>query len=975
MVNVRGNAQDVNRVAGGNPQLSLGGFTVSTGAANLFSGMASALADKFVDAQVAKATEQGAIDQEGSETQVGNTAIPTAAQRAYNAAGEQVFLLQKQREIDEYFNQAEREILTLPLDADPMEWLSSFEERTNLASQSWTEGAQSATAQRISAYSERLIGSKTNQFFNAAYQKKMKLAADEFNLSFNDNLRSIDVLISNPTAITSADGKQEVLNKIELGNQMIQDQVSNGLITQQEADIRKRDLQFEAVKADFALLYFENALPNNSVDELKRNIISPPAGDILNNYTLEERIELVQYIDRLDKNREAIEKREMAEMDRELEIYRQELSLFGKARVDDAQLDQALQDRYPDPEDYKIAKQDMDIAKAIGTNFVTLLSTPFTEWDSFINDTINTTKYPDLMPEGIEKAKLLLRTQASETLKRLNSPDGADVIVEALGKMGIDDTPINRANFFFVQGNLLSTGISPRLFTGEELDPLIQTFQIASRENPEQAFAFLKTGINQLLGDIEGAYDRDKVQTIIWRQLEERGMPPLAALMASGQNIQTVIANSQAATEDSIKSGVSLLGINKEDRIKTVAANLTDIMGVISVSRDNVAYAEQSYALAESIVNGAIVASRGNINNFETLLTKSVEDLNNNVLITKYNNVAIAKTQFNSNPTDYNLLNNALNNKDSTLLLMDKIRPEIEARMGEFTDEEWGQLRENLRFQSDESGMGMIITNADGTSVLAGEEAIFIDENGNGVPNIIRVSFEDTLNILKGNDYLAAQVAKSREYTEQRRRARRGTRGTRGTGERSDALKGVSTGELRLIDAISMAEGTTNTYRRQPGATSDYDIEIGYGRHRAAIRPELRNKPLTEMTISEVYNYQDDLKKDPNNRYDNGAGRMLPSSAVGRWQFIEGTLREYVEKAGFDPNTTKFTADVQDKLFITMLEEVGLSDYRAGKISKEQLMDKISKKWVSLPDSRGQSSTKQGLGMSFAEWKRIIDNL
>jgi hypothetical protein len=42
-------------------------------------------------------------------------------------------------------------------------------------------------------------------------------------------------------------------------------------------------------------------------------------------------------------------------------------------------------------------------------------------------------------------------------------------------------------------------------------------------------------------------------------------------------------------------------------------------------------------------------------------------------------------------------------------------------------------------------------------------------------------------------------------------------------------------------------------------------------------------------------------------------------NAVGRYQFIRGTLAETIRDAGLDPNTTKFTPDVQDQLFVARL--------------------------------------------------------
>jgi hypothetical protein len=44
-------------------------------------------------------------------------------------------------------------------------------------------------------------------------------------------------------------------------------------------------------------------------------------------------------------------------------------------------------------------------------------------------------------------------------------------------------------------------------------------------------------------------------------------------------------------------------------------------------------------------------------------------------------------------------------------------------------------------------------------------------------------------------------------------------------------------------------------------------------------------------------------------------------NAVGRYQFISGTLTETIRDAGLNPNTTKFTPAVQDQLFVTRLTQ------------------------------------------------------
>ena len=78
--------------------------------------------------------------------------------------------------------------------------------------------------------------------------------------------------------------------------------------------------------------------------------------------------------------------------------------------------------------------------------------------------------------------------------------------------------------------------------------------------------------------------------------------------------------------------------------------------------------------------------------------------------------------------------------------------------------------------------------------------------------------------------------------------------------------------------------------------------------------------PLTSKTIGEIL----ELQRDP------GKGVMSDSEwvksgklhAVGRYQFIGRTLRDEVTRMGLDHNT-KFTPEVQDKIFFSHLKRVG----------------------------------------------------
>ncbi|MBT1154420.1 hypothetical protein J1C56_02320 [Aminobacter anthyllidis] len=108
------------------------------------------------------------------------------------------------------------------------------------------------------------------------------------------------------------------------------------------------------------------------------------------------------------------------------------------------------------------------------------------------------------------------------------------------------------------------------------------------------------------------------------------------------------------------------------------------------------------------------------------------------------------------------------------------------------------------------------------------------------------------------------------------------------------------------------------------------------------------NIRFTDMTIQEVLDWQ-----------SSGAWKRYgaKSSAVGKFQIIEGTLRDIVRAAGVDPNT-KFTPAVQRKLiFFRLAKDRGMQDYLDGKISAEDFLDKgLAKEFAGLKMTNGKGA-------------------
>lgn len=119
------------------------------------------------------------------------------------------------------------------------------------------------------------------------------------------------------------------------------------------------------------------------------------------------------------------------------------------------------------------------------------------------------------------------------------------------------------------------------------------------------------------------------------------------------------------------------------------------------------------------------------------------------------------------------------------------------------------------------------------------------------------------------------------------------------------------------------------------GNTGEYNAmnQGGTDGGRVAINPgnstSILGKPLVGMTIEEVMEQQ---KK----------GNL---HAAGKYQFIKGTLAEFVEKAGI-PLTSRFDAATQDRLALELIKEVAVSSYSVG-----DLKSKLKGRWIGLQNA------------------------
>ena len=168
------------------------------------------------------------------------------------------------------------------------------------------------------------------------------------------------------------------------------------------------------------------------------------------------------------------------------------------------------------------------------------------------------------------------------------------------------------------------------------------------------------------------------------------------------------------------------------------------------------------------------------------------------------------------------------------------------------------------------------------------------------------------------------------------------------------SMSNITNATKELLTTIANGEGTTLAKAKRHGYKSEYDVTLGYGRY-----VDDKSKPLTSMTIGEVKKLQKKMIK-------NGAS----STAVGKYQFINSTLKELQAKNKLSDDTV-FTKEVQDKFAKDLLEKRGLSKFKKGKISQATFQRNLSKEWASIAkDSSNKSYYGQHVGTS----DKKIDN-
>ena len=152
-----------------------------------------------------------------------------------------------------------------------------------------------------------------------------------------------------------------------------------------------------------------------------------------------------------------------------------------------------------------------------------------------------------------------------------------------------------------------------------------------------------------------------------------------------------------------------------------------------------------------------------------------------------------------------------------------------------------------------------------------------------------------------------------------------------------------------MLDKIGKAESNNN-----------YDAEWGGGKF-----GDRGNKKLTEMTMGEVKAYQKEML---NTQKDMGKNAGQRSSALGKYQFISGSMKEAQLMSGLSDDDL-YSEENQDKMGEMWLKKRGGMDkfMKSNKTNQDadKFQNKVATQWASMKNTQGRGAY-DGDGMNTA---------
>lgn len=155
---------------------------------------------------------------------------------------------------------------------------------------------------------------------------------------------------------------------------------------------------------------------------------------------------------------------------------------------------------------------------------------------------------------------------------------------------------------------------------------------------------------------------------------------------------------------------------------------------------------------------------------------------------------------------------------------------------------------------------------------------------------------------------------------------------------------------------MSEASGPPNVYKETPQKRAIKQLigqKESQGNYNALVGPKKGKKapseaPITEMSLAEVLKYQDSMV---------GNGHL--STAVGKYQFVNTTLKEIIQRNPTDfPMDEPFNEARQELAANILLDRRKWEKFANGEISDKEMATNLSMEWASFPvpeDMKGKN--------------------